>query len=356
MSLASSSSLSSSASGLAALLDQVVANVQATIVKLGDRGGSSMARIKQALGADADELAFVAAALKRGTAKGVFARVGNKWKIRTAPAPDVEIVGHESLEERLRVGAEDAVVVDDELPNIITIGAIDSVTEIGHGGAGGNNATSNAPKSHGTSVPPLESAAASSSSVQSSAGSMGSEAQSWYEEGVDVYLGSGCNKSSNEERGRQLIMSAANAGCEMAKADCHYHGWSVFAKDTKKAFMMWKKIAEETGHALAESMVGNCLSDGIGVEPDRTKALEWYNKAAKKGESGAMNALGFHNLSGEILEQNPTRAVEWYSKAADKGNREAMNNLGNCFHEGDGIAKSFTQAAKWFTKAAEKGT
>jgi small ubiquitin-related modifier len=110
------SSSSSSSSGLGALLDQVVAKVQATIVELGDRGGSSKARIKKALGADADETALVTAALKRGTANGVFARAGNKYRIRPPPAPDVKIVGHMSLEERLRRGAKDAVIVEDKPP------------------------------------------------------------------------------------------------------------------------------------------------------------------------------------------------------------------------------------------------
>jgi small ubiquitin-related modifier len=115
------SSSSSSSSGLGALLDQVVAKVQATIVELGDRGGSSKARIKKALGADADEMALVTAALKRGTANGVFARAGNKYRIRPPPAPDVKIVGHMSLEERLRRGAKDAVIVEDKPPQKIAI-------------------------------------------------------------------------------------------------------------------------------------------------------------------------------------------------------------------------------------------
>ena len=120
------SSSSSSSSGLGALLDQVVAKVQATIVELGDRGGSSKARIKKALGADADEMALVTVALKRGTANGVFARAGNKYRIRPPPAPDVKIVGHMSLEERLRRGAKDAVIVEDKPPQkTITISLID---------------------------------------------------------------------------------------------------------------------------------------------------------------------------------------------------------------------------------------
>ena len=63
--------------------------------------------------------------------------------------------------------------------------------------------------------------------------------------------------------------------------------------DLKMAFAMFQKIAEKTGLALAESMVGYCFGKGEGVEQNWTKAVEWYTKAAEKGNSTAMYNLGY---------------------------------------------------------------
>ena len=69
--------------------------------------------------------------------------------------------------------------------------------------------------------------------------------------------------------------------------------------------------------------LGYCFDKGEGVEQNLAKAVEWYTKAAEKGNSSAMYNLGYCFQRGKGVEQNRTKAVEWYTKAQDAGNENA---------------------------------
>ena len=68
---------------------------------------------------------------------------------------------------------------------------------------------------------------------------------------------------------------------------------------------------------------------GYGIEQDKTKAVEWYRKAAEQGNAISQANLGRMYENGYGIEQDKTKAVEWYRKAAEQGNERAKNNLKN---------------------------
>ena len=45
--------------------------------------------------------------------------------------------------------------------------------------------------------------------------------------------------------------------------------------------------AAEQGDAMAQFNLGQCYTNGTGVEKDEQKAVEWYKKAAEQGHAGA---------------------------------------------------------------------
>ncbi|MDY2735372.1 tetratricopeptide repeat protein, partial [Intestinibacter sp.] len=47
--------------------------------------------------------------------------------------------------------------------------------------------------------------------------------------------------------------------------------------------------------------------------------------------------------------------IEWYTKAAEKGNAWAQDNLGSFYEYGKGVEKDINKAIEWYTKAASKG-
>lgn len=67
-------------------------------------------------------------------------------------------------------------------------------------------------------------------------------------------------------------------------------GVALLKSSPQKGFSMLLSCASR-GYAPAQSKVGDCYRDGIGVETDRQKALEWYRKAAEQGSEAAREAI-----------------------------------------------------------------
>ncbi len=127
-----------------------------------------------------------------------------------------------------------------------------------------------------------------------------------------------------------------------------------------------RKIAEnENPPALfsataryAESVIrhqfiyGVMLYEGKKLPRDYAEAFRWFTKAADKGNSDAMHALGMCHLMGHVTVRDSAKASEWFRKSAELGNPDAQNNLGNCYSNGDGVPADLEQAAHWWMQAA----
>ena len=80
-----------------------------------------------------------------------------------------------------------------------------------------------------------------------------------------------------------------------------------------------------------------------------------------------MNQLGWLHQNGWGVPEDYVKAREWYEKAADKGDAGAMINLGSLYQNGQGVAlgslyqsgqgvaQDYVKAREWFEKAADKG-
>ena len=69
------------------------------------------------------------------------------------------------------------------------------------------------------------------------------------------------------------------------------------------------------------------------IQQDYKEAVQWYQKAADKGHSQALNNLGICYLSGNGVLQDYKGAAKCFQKGADRGNSTAQNNLGMCFEK-----------------------
>lgn len=78
---------------------------------------------------------------------------------------------------------------------------------------------------------------------------------------------------------------------------------------------------------MAQNNLGFCYIAGRGVEEDDGRAVEWWRKAAERGEAVAQNNLGWCYQKGYGVEQDYAQAVEWYRKAAEQGNAKAIDAL-----------------------------
>ena len=65
--------------------------------------------------------------------------------------------------------------------------------------------------------------------------------------------------------------------------------------------------------------------------------------------------LGMRYENGDGVAQDYGKAREWFEKAAAKDNSDAMNNLGGLYDNGEGVARDYRKAREWYEKAAAKG-
>ena len=129
-------------------------------------------------------------------------------------------------------------------------------------------------------------------------------------------------------------------------------------------------------------LLGILYEGGIGVLQDTEKALKFYQKAAMKKHQGAMiNLYVYFSNQGssdtadywlkKIAEQglpeaqnayadrlcaakNFKEAVQWYEKAAKQGNTCAQTHLVLCYIRGLGVETNYDIAKKWCEKAVEQ--
>jgi TPR repeat protein len=80
-------------------------------------------------------------------------------------------------------------------------------------------------------------------------------------------------------------------------------------------------------------------------------ALRLFISGAKSGDSSAQHNLGYFYDVGIGVKPNRAKALYWYKKAVRRGSRVAASNIGTIFRdEGD-----IKQALSWFNRAVDLG-
>ena len=79
--------------------------------------------------------------------------------------------------------------------------------------------------------------------------------------------------------------------------------------------------------------IGNIYYEGNGLFQNYNKSVEYYEIAARKGNSFGLNKLGVCYSNGHGVEQNYIKAIEYYERAANLGNSDAKSNLSEIIDE-----------------------
>ncbi len=129
----------------------------------------------------------------------------------------------------------------------------------------------------------------------------------------------------------------------------------VVSTDYDQAYKLSKAALEEVS-GIAAYIQALCHDNGKGVKQSRSKALEYYKKAADAGRIGAMNDLAFIYFNGtHNVSKDYKKAFYYAEKAAKGGDTDSMMLLGACYDDGLGVSKNKQTALKWFEKAADGG-
>lgn len=88
-----------------------------------------------------------------------------------------------------------------------------------------------------------------------------------------------------------------------------------------------------------------------------SKALVYYERAAKEKEYGAMNALAYlyDTGIGGIVKVDKKMAIDLYQQAAAGNHPSAIYNLGCAYLDGDGMEKDLLKAQSFLERAAYAG-
>ena len=117
----------------------------------------------------------------------------------------------------------------------------------------------------------------------------------------------------------------------------------------KQALEYFEKAAKQ-GNTEALNKIGVMCFKGEGITKDITKAIEYFEKAANLGNTNALNNLGVICLN---EKKDYKKAQEYFEKAADLGHADAMCNIGYIFERGYGLEQDLEKKQKYFERAIE---
>lgn len=86
--------------------------------------------------------------------------------------------------------------------------------------------------------------------------------------------------------------------------------------------------------------LGQCYSQGKGIDKNQNQAAYWFGRAAKKGHAVAMYQLGRCYEQGLGVKKNQKTAIHWWRKAAELGNSSAIFKLGASYAGGKASPQS----------------
>ncbi len=152
-----------------------------------------------------------------------------------------------------------------------------------------------------------------------------------------LFLGLGMANAQTQDNGQKEV----DAGLEAAKNKNYALAMDQF------------KIASEKGNSNGDYYIGHFYDNGLGVEKNIKQGIKWYQQAAAKNNTGAMNDLGIIFLNNEQYKDVPT-VIKWFKQAAEQDNNGAMYNLGVIYYYDDYGVKNTAESYNWYRKAADK--
>ncbi len=127
--------------------------------------------------------------------------------------------------------------------------------------------------------------------------------------------------------------------------------------DEKKALSLYKKAAN-MGIAVAQCALGLRIfryvpeGESYKASINRTQAVVWLERAAKRGFAEAQIALARAYEHGEFGHEHASLAYSWYQKAADQGHPEAQCTVANEYLIG---GSDINLAFDFFQRSAHQG-
>ena len=154
--------------------------------------------------------------------------------------------------------------------------------------------------------------------------------------------------------GLVMMVVAAKAGdvsAAYALGEIFKDGIDV-QRDSQRA-LEWYHKAADAGEPKALERIGSMYDYGEGVGIDHAEARRYYDRAAAQGVGAALHDIGMQVDHGMGVRADPVAALGWYRKAAAMNVPASISNIGFAYENGRGVHKDVGEAVRWYTKAAE---
>ena len=126
---------------------------------------------------------------------------------------------------------------------------------------------------------------------------------------------------------------------------------AAYQNNDEKAYELYKELyKEDPTNPEIWNGLGNCISDGIGVEPDLEQAIKYYKMAA---EIGNVNAQ--FNYANVLEYKQDPECIKWFEKAYENGEIEAAYRIAMIYKYGEVVPKNDEMRNKWLQIAADQG-
>ncbi|GLZ88182.1 hypothetical protein Pres01_42330 [Metapseudomonas resinovorans] len=117
----------------------------------------------------------------------------------------------------------------------------------------------------------------------------------------------------------------------------------------------WFQIAAERGDAMARNMLGRCLEQGWGGSIDLPGAASQFRTAAAAGLDWGMYNYAGLLATGRGVQRDQRQALALYLRAAQLGHAKSMNLVGRYYEEGIAVEPAPEVAFAWYRRSAEAG-
>jgi TPR repeat protein len=121
-----------------------------------------------------------------------------------------------------------------------------------------------------------------------------------------------------------------------------------------KAFVEYRRFAEEKDNPLAQFTLGLFFQHGWGRAKDPAAACEWFEKAGQADIPAAAHFFAECLAKGVDRPADPGGAAGWYEKAAALGHYMSLCSLAELYMTGTGVPKDPAKGLTLCRQAAEK--
>ena len=168
--------------------------------------------------------------------------------------------------------------------------------------------------------------------------------------GLNVYKNNNCwnridKKNENifhKRRGERFY-------CIQNEDSSDHYLWMGKEEKEKGDFLKAKEHFEKSSDKEALFHLGMIHFEGLGIEKDIKKGIEYFEKAAEMGELSSINNLIHIYFEGKNgVPVNSVKGIHYLELSASYGVVNSINNLGVYYLEGKHVPKNFKKALHYF--------